>query len=497
MSNFTKNSAPRSPVVVIMGHIDHGKSTLLDYIRKTSTALKEAGGITQHISAYEAECGVSGEKRTITFLDTPGHEAFSSVRERGVRVADIAVLVVSAEDGVKPQTLEALNVIQKFNLPFIIAINKIDKPGANADRVKQNLAEHSVLVEGWGGTTPVVQISAKTGENVNDLLEMIALQADVEELRGDPTLPAEGFVIESDLNPKQGIRATLIIKNGSLKLGSFVYTNWAWTKVRMIENYKGESIKEAKFSSPVRIVGWSDTPSVGSKFHTFLTKEEGETFATTQDEHADSKNETIKESTNSISLILKADTFGSLDAIQNELQKLSTEKMGVKIIGKGIGDISEQDIKTAMIKKNLILGFSVGMNKGVDMLALRSGIELKTFNIIYELLDFVKAKIQTETPFETKEVITGMAKILRNFSKTKDKQVIGARVQSGEIHNNKIVKIIRREVEIGEGKIKEIQSQKIKTDSVKEGDEFGMMLESKMDVVPGDILQEISKIQQQ
>ncbi len=194
---------------------------------------------------------------------------------------------------------------------------------------------------------------------------------------------------------------------------------------------------------------------------------------------------------------MKADTFGSLDAVENELKKLSTEKMGVKIIGKGIGDISEHDIKTAMIKKNLILGFTVGMNKGVDMLALRSGIELKTFNIIYELLNFVKEKIKTETPFETKEVITGTAKILRHFSKTKDKQVIGARVQQGEIHNGKMVKIIRREVEIGDGKIKEIQSQKIKTDSVKEGDEFGTMVESKIDLVPGDILQQISFVKEQ
>ena len=267
-----KNLSPRPPIVVVMGHIDHGKSTLLDYIRKTNITKKEAGGITQHISAYETECEIGGQKRKITFLDTPGHEAFCSIRARGALVADIAVLVISAEDGIKPQTIETLDCIKKDGMPFIIALNKIDRPSADIDKIKTGLAENGVLVEGWGGTVPVVAISAKTGEGIADLLEMVALQSDMEELTGNLFVSAEGFVIESSLDPKQGISATLLIKNGSLKTGMFVATEGAYAPVRAIENYKGENLKEASFSSPVRIVGWNAQPKVGSQFKTFIKR---------------------------------------------------------------------------------------------------------------------------------------------------------------------------------------------------------------------------------
>ena len=282
MKEKNENQKNRPPVVAIMGHIDHGKSTLLDYIRKTNITAKEAGGITQHISAYEAECEVDGDKRKITFLDTPGHEAFCSVRERGAKIADIAVLVVSAEDGVKPQTIEIIKCVIEDEMPFIVALNKIDRPGANVDKVKQDLAEHNVLVEGWGGSVPIASISAKTGQGVPELLELIVLQADIEEFKGDPTLPAEGFVVESNLNPKQGISATLIIKNGSLEIGAFVATEGAYAPIRAIENYKGENIKKASFSSPVVIIGWNTQPKVGSIFKTFLKKDDALEFASKQ-----------------------------------------------------------------------------------------------------------------------------------------------------------------------------------------------------------------------
>jgi len=492
------NMAARSPVVVIMGHIDHGKSTLLDYIRKTNTTEKEEGGITQHISAYEVECDIGGQKRKITFLDTPGHEAFCSIRRRSTNVADIAVLVVSAEDGVKPQTIEALNCINQDSIPFIVALNKIDKPGANIDKTKQNLAENGVLVEGWGGTVPVVPLSAKTGEGVSDLLEMIALQADLEAWKGNPALPAEGFIIESDLNPKQGISATLVIKDGTLKTGNFAATEDAYAPIRAIENYKGESVPEASFSSPVRISGWNTQPKAGSQFKIFSKKEEALEFIS---KNTDKKiKEEQKDTANGsafLGVVVKADTFGSLDAIEHELKKLGNEKISIKIISKGVGPVTEKDLKTANVKNSLVLGFNVGVDKSAEMLAMRDNTEIKTFKVIYELIDYAKEKIKEATPVETIEIITGSLKVLRIFNKSRDKQVAGGKVTEGEIKSGGVVKIFRRESLIGEGKIKELQLQKIKTDLVKEGQEFGMMIESKIELVPGDILKLTSLIKQE
>lgn len=481
-----------------MGHIDHGKSTLLDYTRKTNTAEKEEGGITQRISAYEVECEIGGQKRKMTFLDTPGHEAFCSIRERGANVADIAILIVSAEDGVKPQTIEALNCINKDSMPFVVALSKIDKVGANLDKTKQDLAEHGVLVEGWGGTVPVVAISSKTGKGVPDLLEMIALQSDIEELDGDPSIPAEGFVIESDLNPKQGISATLIIKNGSLKTGLFVATAGAYAPIRAIENYRGENLSEASFSSPVKITGWNAQPMVGCQFKTLSKKEEAIEFAAKSiDPKTKKDQEIIPNDCVFLEVVVKADTFGSLSAVEHELQKLGNEKIMVKIISKGIGAITEKDLKTANIKDSLVLGFNVNADKSAEMLAMRNNTEIKTYKIIYELVSYVKEKIKENTPMETIKTITGLAKILRVFSQNKDKQVIGGRIEEGEIKSGSIVEISRRDFPIGNGKIKELQVQKIKTDMAREGQEFGMMIESKIELVPGDILKVISLVKRE
>jgi translation initiation factor IF-2 len=501
MNQKDKNLSVRPPVVVVMGHIDHGKSTLLDYIRNTNTTKKEAGGITQHISAYEAEVMIGDNPQTggrkITFLDTPGHEAFCSIRERGARVADIAVLVVSAEDGVKPQTIEALNCITKDSMPFIVALNKIDRAGANIDKTKQDLAENGVLVEGWGGTVPVVAISGKTGEGVPDLLEMIALQSDIEELKGDHSVLAEGFVIESDLNPKQGISASLIIKNGTLKTGLFVATTGAYTPVRAIENYKGEILSQASFSSPVKIVGWNAQPQVGYQFKTFSKKEEAMEFAAKNFDLKIKEDQKIIPSGGAfLEVVVKADTFGSLNAVEHELRKLGNEKIMVKIISKGIGAITERDVKTAGIKNSLVLGFNVGVDKSAEMLAQRDNTEIKMFTIIYELVDYAKDKIKENTPVETIKTVTGLVKIIRIFSKNKDKQVAGGRTEEGEIKSGSIVEISRRDSFIGNGKIKELQIQKIKTDVVKEGQEFGMMIESKIELAPGDILKATSLIKQ-
>ncbi len=491
----TNTTKQRPPVVVIMGHIDHGKSTLLDYIRKTNQTAKEAGGITQHVSAYEAECNIGGEKKLITFLDTPGHEAFCSIRERGSQVADIAILVVSAEDGVKPQTVEALKCINTDKLPYIVAITKIDKAGANIDKVKQSLAEQEVFVEGWGGTVPVVALSSKTGEGVEDLLEMISLQADMEGFEGDITKKASGFILESNLNPNTGISSTIIIKEGSLRVGMYIASRGAYTPIRNITNSNNEQIKEAQFSTPIKIVGWNNPPFVGSEFMTFDNKDEAIKYSEELEEQKENNKEFSAETY--FPIIIKADAFGSLDAVEHELQKLNTPKIAVKIISKGVGAITESDIKTANIKKSLVVGFNVSTDKSAESLALREHTDVKTYTIIYELVDYVKTKLKEATPVETIETVTGRLKIMRVFSKNKDKQVVGGRVEEGEIKLNSVVKILRRESIIGEGKIKELQVQKIKNDTATEGQECGLMIESKIEITPSDQIQAIALIRQE
>ncbi len=497
MNTKNNNLIPRPPVVVIMGHIDHGKSTLLDYIRKTNKVAQEEGGITQKISAYEAECEVADQKRKITFLDTPGHEAFCAVRERGARVADIAVLVVSAEDGVKPQTLEALNCIKKDSMPFVIALSKIDKPGANIDKIKQNLAENNIMVEGWGGTIPLVPLSSKTGEGVSELLEMITLQSDIEGLKSNPSLAAEGFVIESGLNPQQGISATIIIKEGTLKTGMFVATDGAYAKVRVMKNFKGEDIEKASFSSPIKIVGWSNQPAVGRQFKSFAAKEEAVAFANATDNLESGENQVdIPEGCASLPLVLKADNAGSLEAVEYELEKLGGEKIMVKIIGKGVGAITEKDVKMASVKKSLVIGFNVSTDKSTEMLAMRDKVEIKTFKVIYELVDYLKEKVKEATPTEMVEKVTGSAKILKTFSQNKDRQIVGGKVEEGEIKSGSTLQIWRRDSTIGEGKIKELQVKKVKTGTAEEGQEFGMMIDSKTEIVGGDVLKIVSLVKE-
>jgi translation initiation factor IF-2 len=363
--------------------------------------------------------------------------------------------------------------------------------------VKQDLAEHGVLVEGWGGAVPAVPVSAKTGEGIPDLLEIISLQADLEGLKGDPSLPAEGFVIESSLNPKQGITATLIIKNGSLQTGQFIVSQDAFVPIRAMENYKGESLREATFSSPVRIVGWNIPPRAGSRFQTFSKREEALEISSKNAEMQADKEQTITDNNNAfLRVVIKTDTIGSLDAVEYELGKLSNEKISIKIISKGVGAITEKDLKTANIKDSLVLGFNVDADKSAEALALRDNTEIKTFKVIYQLVDYVKEKVKEATPTEMVEVMTGSAKILRIFSKNKDKQIVGGRVEEGEIKLSGTVKIFRRDSHIGEGKIKELQSQKIKAEAIAEGQEFGMMIESKTELAQGDMLRAASSVRQ-
>jgi translation initiation factor IF-2 len=507
-NSVQKNIVERPPVVVVMGHIDHGKSTLLDYIRKTNIVDKEAGGITQHVSAYEAIYeDSSSKKRRVTFLDTPGHESFQTLRSRGAQIADVAILVVSAEDGVKPQTIEAIKKIREQNVPFIVAINKIDKPNADINRTKVSLAENDVYVEGFGGTVSCIPISAKTGEGISDLLDVVFLTTDVQELVGDTSAPASGLVIESKLDSRKGITATLIIKNGTLQTGQFIVVGESMAVVRMIENDLGEKIDSATFSTPVIINGWSSMVQAGAEFKTYLKKtdavaasEAAQIEKTAQKNKASTiaRAEYVVSEATLVPFIIKADTLGSLEAIRYEISKLKSDRVETKIISEGVGPVSEGDVKTANTNTNqkaVILAFNVKTDNPAKILAERDGIAIETFSIIYKLTERIDTILKERTPKMMIDEVTGSARVLRTFSRQRDKQIIGGRVDEGFLATQKIVKIIRRDVEIGVGRIKNLQQQKQEVDEVKSGTEFGALVESKFEIAVGDVLRAFHTIE--
>lgn len=497
----TKESNMRPPVVVVMGHIDHGKSTLLDYIRKTNVVAKEAGSITQHISAYEViHKDEKGKDKKITFLDTPGHEAFSKMRERGADIADIAILVVSAEDGVKPQTTEAYKTIIDSKIPYIVAINKIDKPAANVEKTKTELAENEIYLENYGGQIPFAEISATVGTGVDDLLSLILILADLEGFTGDHKETASGLVIESHLDSKRGIQATLIIKNGTLKKGMTVAVENALCSTRIIENFIGVVIDDATFSSPVRLVGFDKAPSIGAVFKSFDKKKEAEDYAKNwQQEDLSAKNSKgaskKEEATNKkmIPIVLKADVWGSVEAIEKEIAKIQSDSAEFKIIQKGVGPISESDIKSiSNADSAIIIGFNVKGDKSAIELADQRAITISFFDIIYKMTEWLEVEMETRRPkIETVET-TGRAKIIKTFSRTKERQIVGGKVVEGSIALNSVVKVVRREFEVGKGRIVNLEKGKVKTGTALEGDEFGMMLESKVEIAPGDVLESFS-----
>ena len=488
----TQQLTERAPIVVIMGHIDHGKSTLLDYIRKTDIVATEAGGITQHISAYEVSHKTTdGAEKKITFLDTPGHEAFQGMRARGARVADIAVLVVSAEDGVKEQTLEAYRAIKEAEVPFIVAINKIDKPNANMDQTKLSLAEAGIYVEGYGGDISWVGISAKVGTGVSELLDMILLQAEMEELTGNLSIPAEGVVIESRLDPKKGIVATIVITNGSVTRGMFAVAEESLTPIRSIENFAGKTLEKASFSSPIRLTGWNSVPTVGALVQTFNSKKGAEeAIANLKKQPLKTFVRDIKEEGSVIiPIVIKTDVAGTLEAIEHEIGKLKRERIQLKIVQKGVGSIGESDIKTACGSVNtLVIGFHTKADALAADLASRNNMPIKYFDVIYKLTEWIEEVMQERAPHIQVVEPTGEVRIIRFFSQQKEKQVVGGRVETGKIINGAKFKIMRRDTEIGEGRIVELQQQKIKSKEVGEGTECGIMLESKFTIAERDIL---------
>jgi translation initiation factor IF-2 len=488
----------RPPVVAIMGHIDHGKSTLLDYIRKSNVVDSEAGGITQHLSAYEiVHKQENGKVAKITFLDTPGHEAFQGIRSRGASVADIAILIVSAEDAVKPQTLEAYKWIKEGSVPFIVAITKIDKASADIEKTKQSLAENEIYVEGYGGNVPVVSLSSKTGEGVIELLDMILLLAEIENFTGERDRWGAGIILESRLDPRIGITAIGIIKDGTVKKGMVAASVGSIAPLRYILNAEGEQVESLTFSSPIQIVGWDKLPPVGAVFETFEDKKLAQFYADSEEAKKSNKTPNIKveENMTILPVLIKADAAGSLEAILYEIKKLRRERICPQVVVSNVGTVTENDVRGALTTPGtVIFAFNAKIDSQAALLAERSGVTIESFDIIYKLTERIQELLETNEPRIEVEEIISSAKVLKIFSITKDKHVLGARVLSGNFEKNAVVKIIRREAEIGRGKVKELQQSKMATDVVGEGTEFGAMIESKFEIAPGDILDQIKLV---
>ncbi|MDB5194944.1 MAG: infB [Parcubacteria group bacterium] len=473
-----------------MGHIDHGKSSLLDYIRKANVTAGEAGGITQHVSAYEAVHTHEGTERVITFLDTPGHEAFRALRARGAAVADVAILVIAAEEGVKPQTVEAYQAAVEAGTPIVVAFTKIDKPGADIERAKVSALEHEIYLEGLGGSIAYTGVSSKSGEGVPELLDLVLLTADLAELTGDATLPADGFVLESSQDAKQGATATLILKNGTLATGSFVVAGAALAPVRFIENFAGVRIPSAGPSQPVRIAGWSALPAAGTPFRTATSKKEAEKLASeTAPIHIQNVVATLAaEGITELPLIIKADVSGSIEAIKHELAKIAHERVSIRIISEGIGAVAESDVKTAIASGGKIVAFNVGIDSNARDLAERSSVSIDAYSIIYELKERVEALVIERAPHITVEEDFGEAKVLKVFNASSGKQVLGAKWVSGTLTVGDLVKVDRRGIDLGRGKITNMQVARSDVKELHVEGEFGMQIETKADVAGGDTI---------
>ncbi len=489
----------RPPVIAIVGHIDHGKSTLLDHIRKSNIVDGEAGGITQHVSAYEvSHKDKEGTEKKITFIDTPGHSAFMSSRRHGVNIADIAILIVSAEDGVKDQTKESLKLIKESDVPFIVAINKVDKPNANSNKVKQELAEVEVLVEGYGGKVPVVEISAKTGQGIEELLDIILLLSEIEENLYSKTPQAEGFVLEGHIDPKAGITGVFVIKNGVLKVGDYIVIDEVASKIKRLTTTNGELVKEASPSTPVQLIGLSSLPVSGSLFYSTNDKKKIKKLTGKRGGNLQNfEKQKIEEDQAILPLVIKADTQGTLDAICSAVTTLSSERLTIKILSSGIGNINEADMHfAASATETIIIAFNVGIDKTAEDASRNQDTKTEFFDVIYKITEYLEPIAKTRTPILRVEEEVGRAKIIKIFNKqTKNKQLIGAHVSSGNIYTKKKVNVIRNEHNIGTGRITELQVEKSKKEEVEKGAQFGGLVESKITLALGDILQVVEIVE--
>jgi translation initiation factor IF-2 len=493
------NLEPRSPVITVMGHVDHGKTSILDAIRKTSVVDGEAGGITQHIGAYRTEVGES----MLTFIDTPGHASFTQMRARGAALTDMVVLVVAATEGVMPQTVEAIEHSRAASCPIVVAVNKMDLPGADSPKIRQRLMEHELIAEDFGGETIFVDVSAKTGHGLDKLLEMLALQAEVLELTADPSLRAGGVVIEASLSKGRGPVATVLVQEGTLKVGDIVVCETEWGRVRTMENDKGERVKTAGPSVPVQLIGMSNVPKAGVHFHVVESErvakrivdhredqQRGQPVAapprlTLEEFFARGSADEHKE----LPVILKSDVQGTCEAVRDSLNKLSTDAVSLKVISTGVGGITENDITFASASSAIVLGFHSRPDPAARSAAEAQGIEIRTYTIIYELLDDVKAAMAGLLPPTITEVMLGRAEVRQPFSIPKIGTIGGSYVTEGTVRRNARCRLIRDGIQVYEGKVGSLRRFKEDTGEVKSGFECGIGIAGYNDVKEGDVIE--------
>ncbi|MDY4031579.1 MAG: translation initiation factor IF-2 [Pyramidobacter sp.] len=491
---------PRSPIVTVMGHVDHGKTSLLDAIRKTHVTAREAGGITQHIGASH----VAYNGKEIVFLDTPGHEAFTSMRARGAQCTDIAVLVVAADDGVMPQTIEAINHAKAAGVPIIVAINKMDKPTANPQQVMQELSGYGLVSEAWGGDTVMVEISAKSGKGVDQLLEMISLVAEMQDLKADPTVPPEGVVIEARLDKGQGAVASVIVQQGTLCRGDLILFDTCWGKVRAMFNDAGKNVKQAGPSTAVEIIGLNGVPQPGEHFHQIGSEKEArDYFANLEAERRNAQNNmAVKRMTLEdlysqvqdgekpvLNLVIKCDVQGTIEAIVGSLEKLGTEDVGINIVHTAVGRISESDIMLATASNAIVVGFNVRPENSASKLAEKENVQIRLYSIIYEIIDDVKAAMEGLLTPTIKENSLGEVEIRKIFKAPKVGKIAGCRVMKGAIKRGSKVRLVRDGIVIWEGSVASLRREKDEASEVREGFECGMTFANYQDFREGDVVE--------
>ncbi len=489
------NLKPRPPVITIMGHVDHGKTRLLDAIRQTNVMDSEAGGITQHIGAYQVE--INDQK--ITFLDTPGHEAFTAMRARGAQVTDITVLVVAADDGVQPQTLEAISHAKAAGVPIVVAINKIDKPEANPDFVKQQLAEAGLVVEEWGGDVIAVGTSAKTKKGIQELLENLLLVAEMENLRADPTLPAKGVVIEAEMDKNKGPLTTILVHDGTLKPGDTVVIGTTWGRIRAMFNDSGKQVRKAKPSTPVVVLGLHEVPQVGDAMTVVADEKQARHLADENRKEAMALARTanltnlldqvnagkVKE----LNIVMKADVQGSVEPIKDSIERLQTDEVQVKLVHYGTGNVTETDVMLAVASKGLVVAFNTGVDIGAQRMADAEGVDIRTYKIIYDLIDDVEKALKGMLEPEYVEVINGHAEVREVFAAGKKGSVAGSYVKDGKIKRGDKVRIKRENKILAETVISSLRRFKDDVKEVAAGYECGIALENFDQFQVGDIFE--------
>lgn len=489
-----KNLISRPPVVVVLGHVDHGKSSLLEAIKDFNITAKESGGITQHVGAYEVEGPKGYPDKKITFIDTPGHEAFSAIRARGAGVADIAILVIDAADAVQPQTKEAIMVIKKAEIPMIVALNKMDKPTADPEKIKRELLKTDVIVESMGGKIPSVEISAKTKQGINELLELILLVSEMADLKTDINSRTEGVVIESYLDRLKGPVVTLIITKGILNKKDIIATSSTFAKIKNLEDFQGKTIEKAYPSQPVIVLGWEKCPGVGEKFKQYQTVEEAE-------KNIEIKSEKKKDVLVSViniepnqkvlNVILKADVLGSLGAIESVLKNLPQEKVVLRFLESGTGDINDSDVKLAEMSKGQIIGFRVKVNPAAlegFKKDREKRVKIKTFDVIYDLIQEVRQMMEKSLEPEVVRQDIGKVKTLVVFWGEKNRQIVGGKIVEGEIRKGLKIEVFRDEEKVGDGKIINLQRDKKDIEKLVKGDECGILFEGNTKIQERDIL---------